>query len=123
MTDTVLTSHLWMDRIEVERCVVGWLFLHPEAIALAERLSPEHFQGCYPYGEIYRAILATQPIVDDVNFMVVVETLRAAGSLDAVGGPGAVAATIDNLPANFDFSGATDLLIRADNRSRWSLVN
>ena len=104
---------LWMDRPEMERQVIGWLFIHPDALdAFRDAELTTAFSEHYPYRTIYQAMLATQP-VEDVNLRSVVNTLRESGGLDAIGGAGVVAAAVDGVPHDFPFTAALEMLARS----------
>src|ERR671919_2182164 len=78
--------------LEAEQSVLGAVLLSDTALPaliIEERLQPDDFYR-ESHGRIYKAMLDLHTVGEPVDALTLVEHLKQAGDLDAIGGPAAV---------------------------------
>jgi replicative DNA helicase len=87
--------------LEAEQSVLGAVLLSDTALpalVIDERLQPEDFYR-ESHGRIYRAMLDLHTVGEPVDALTLVERLKQAGELDAVGGRAAIDLLAGSVPA------------------------
>lgn len=87
--------------IEAEQSLLGALLIDKDSIVqVAEVLTPIHFYRTEQHGRIFEAIISLFEKREPIDLVTVTEKLKAAESLDIIGGPAYLTTLVNTVPTS-----------------------